>query len=101
MARYVVKNEIGQIVNMVEWDGISPWTPGLDLTMQLAPTQTDIGDSWDGVQFIPQVRPPAVGLDPDFRIALGAVIDTYVAAPSLAKMIPILQALKSLLGVRP
>lgn len=43
--RYVIQDDTGAVVNIVDWDGITPWSPGSGLTAileadYLAPAMT-------------------------------------------------------------
>lgn len=41
----VVQNNV--VVNLVEWDGVSPWTPPDGSTVAPAPVQISIGWQWN------------------------------------------------------
>lgn len=51
MARYAVLNSDNVVVNVIEWDGVTPYDPGEGLTLQFVPT-VDIGRVWDGTDFV-------------------------------------------------
>lgn len=51
MARYAVLNQDNVVVNVIEWDGVTPYDPGEGLTLQFVPT-VDIGRVWDGTDFV-------------------------------------------------
>ena len=60
MATYAVI-ENGVVVNSVEWDGVSPWTPPDGTTLVLAP-ETDYfgpGSTYDGTNFIAPIPVPS------------------------------------------
>ena len=54
MARYAVLNADNIVVNVIEWDGVTPYDPGEGLTLQFVPT-VDIGRVWDGNDYVPPV----------------------------------------------
>ena len=52
MARYLILDQNGKVLNAVEWDGSDRWVPPAGATMR----QTDggnPGDTWDGAKFTP------------------------------------------------
>jgi len=41
---YLVKNEQGEIVNRIEWDGVTEYDPGDGLSLELAPEPAPTAD---------------------------------------------------------
>lgn len=52
--RYVLKDEMGVVHNVIEWDGQTEYSPPENLEMQEVSYEdmVGIGDIWDGEQFV-------------------------------------------------
>lgn len=51
MPNYAVLDENNVVVNVIVWDGVTPYDPGPGLTLQFVPA-VDIGRVWDGTDFV-------------------------------------------------
>jgi hypothetical protein len=60
MARYLVLDASGLVVNAVEWDGdTTKWRPEPGQQTRLDPTGLgQTGDRWDGSKFVKPIPPP-------------------------------------------
>lgn len=62
MARYAILDKDNTVVNVSEWDGVTPWTPGEGLTAVLLPDNSPV--EIDGTytpktkEFVPAEPPP-------------------------------------------
>jgi hypothetical protein len=63
MAIYAII-ENGTVINVVEWDGVSNWSPPSGATALLPPdgTQFGVGYTYDGQQFVAPPPPPPIVL---------------------------------------
>jgi hypothetical protein len=58
MARYaLIISETGVVDNVIEYDGVSPFTPPIGMELRVAGENAESGGSWDGSKF---VRAPVV-----------------------------------------
>lgn len=51
MAKYAVLNSNNEVVNLIEWDGVSEYNPGEGLTLRHVPV-AKIGRIWDGFDYV-------------------------------------------------
>jgi hypothetical protein len=51
MATYAVIDSNGNVTNMVEWDGVTQWTPGTGFTAVPATANASIGGTYSNGQF--------------------------------------------------
>lgn len=58
MARYVITDALGAVVNVTEWDGVTEWTPGEGLTA-VQSDEAQIGWTYDGETFAPPPPEPS------------------------------------------
>ncbi len=59
MAKYILVDSNGVIVNRVEWDGETEWTPPEGLQMIHWPNACGPGWTWNGSKAIPPAEPEA------------------------------------------
>jgi hypothetical protein len=75
MPRYLIIDNSKKVVNAVEWDGdVNRWTPPAGHTFRLEPGRGNIGDTFDGVNYVPPAPPP-----PDKQSALNSELDAIAA----------------------
>jgi hypothetical protein len=57
--KYLIIDELGNIENVIAWDGVSPYDPGdgLQLIGVEGAVAVSPGDSWDGLQVVPAPMP--------------------------------------------
>jgi hypothetical protein len=56
----IVDNASNEVVNMVEWDGVTAWAPPPGHRVVIAPPDTDIGDTIVGAAVVKKPPPPPV-----------------------------------------
>lgn len=49
--------ENGEVVNLVLWDGVTPWSPPQGCTAVLASAGAYMGSTYDGNTFTPPTQP--------------------------------------------
>ena len=59
ISKYALIDANNDVVNIVLWDGVTPWTPPSGLTAIQSDT-AQIGGTWDGTNFHPAPPPPVV-----------------------------------------
>ena len=64
MTRYaVIVTATGEVNNLIEWDGVTSWTPPEGEEVRLADDDAQMGGIWDGSKFIRAVIPTPSRLD--------------------------------------
>lgn len=54
MAQYAIIDASNTVVNTIEWDGSTPWTPPAgDTAIPTSGAPVSIGWTWDGHNFLP------------------------------------------------
>ena len=53
MTKYaVIVTATGEVINLIEWDGVTSWTPPEGQESRLADEVSQIGGTWDGSKFV-------------------------------------------------
>ena len=89
MTKYaVIVTATGEVINMVEWDGVADYTPEEGTEVREATETSGIGGTWDGSKFIYPVAPEISRLDrlmqdeaPPIK-AYDAETDDFIARPA-------------------
>lgn len=65
--KYLVVDSNSQIVNVIAWDGVAPYDPGVDLQLIGVDESVAVnsGDFWDGTKVVPASMPEPVAIPED------------------------------------
>ena len=53
MATYAILDGLNNVINVIEWDGVSRWSPPSDCIARLSDGTAEIGGTWTGSAFLP------------------------------------------------
>jgi hypothetical protein len=96
--RYAIVDANGIVQNLIEWDGVSNWSPPVNMTAQLAPNMVVVNPGWawnNGAPINPNPPPvpPTPPAPPDMSLlanhapaiqALASAIVTTSPTPAIA-----------------
>jgi hypothetical protein len=80
VARYALVRQVdGLVLNVAEWDGLSPWTPPTG-TVVIQSDLAQTGGTWDGTTFSAPPPPPPDPLIPDIATVRAYYTDAGLTA---------------------